>query len=181
MKTLNGFSIAVLALLSNKATLTLAQYVTTVTVSINNNGVCPMETGIGAFSGSTGSASVASSASVPATIGSEAGGPVTASELHNMNGSTSSIGTIRDVSSTSSASGPATTGGEASGPVSASGLPSMQGSASSTGSTRGISGASSAAGPATPDDGAAGGLTSASGLEILNGSASSTGPSTSSR
>lgn len=125
MKAWDGLSVAILALLSNKATLILAQYVTTVTVSINNNDFCPLETGLVASSGSTGGASVASSASGPATTGGEAGGPVSASELH-MNGSISSTSSARENSGTTSTSSPATTVGEAGGP--------MKGSASSTGS-----------------------------------------------
>ncbi|KAF6227481.1 hypothetical protein HO133_008925 [Letharia lupina] len=53
MKSRDGLALALLALLSNDTTLTLAQYVTTVTVSINTDPFC---TGIGAFGGSAAGA-----------------------------------------------------------------------------------------------------------------------------
>ena len=54
MKSRNGFALAILIFLSHDAPLTLAQYVTTVTVSINDNPLCTPVTGIGLSGGSEG-------------------------------------------------------------------------------------------------------------------------------
>ena len=95
MKRWDGLTLSILALLSNKATLILAQYVTTVTVSINDNPFCTPVSGIGALGGSAGGASGANNASGSGTFGtsgSGAAGPVSESGFGYLNGSTTSTG-----------------------------------------------------------------------------------------
>lgn len=90
MKSWGGLLFALLVMLSNDAKLILAQYVTTVTVSINDNPFC---TGIGAFGGNF-SASPTSSISGPGISGTYSG----ISGLGSSNGSSS--GTSSTASST---------------------------------------------------------------------------------
>ena len=58
MKSRDGLALAILTFLSHDVPLTLAQYVTTVTVSINDNPLCTPLSGIG-ISGGAGIATIA--------------------------------------------------------------------------------------------------------------------------
>ena len=83
MKSWNGLTLAILALLSDNATLVLAQYVTTVTISINANPFCTPMSGIGAYGGIP---------AIPGMSSGEAGGPVSELASGSLNGSASSTG-----------------------------------------------------------------------------------------
>lgn len=71
------FAIILLALLSHDPTLAIAQYVTTVTVSVNTNPFCTLWSGIGISGGGSGGFGGAGSApgsGVSGTNGTGAGG-----------------------------------------------------------------------------------------------------------
>ena len=74
MRCWDGLALALLTLLSNVAPLTVAQYVTTVTVSINDNPFCTPVSRIGAFGGSAGDVGGAGSASGSGAAGTNGGG-----------------------------------------------------------------------------------------------------------
>ena len=75
MTSWNGLALALWILLSTDATLTLAQYVMTVTISINDNPLCTPVSGI---KGSGGSAGNASGSGASGTNGAGVGGPAPA-------------------------------------------------------------------------------------------------------
>lgn len=72
MKFRKGFALTFLALLSNDATRIFAQYVTTVTIYVNDNPFCTSVSSIGAPGGGAGSAGAAGG-----TSGSGASGGIT--------------------------------------------------------------------------------------------------------
>lgn len=82
MKSWDGLTLAILALLSDNAMLVLAQYVTTVTISINDNPFCTPMSGI----------TYGNISAIPGTTGGGVGGPVYESALGSLNGSASSTG-----------------------------------------------------------------------------------------
>lgn len=142
MKSWDGLTIATLALLSDKATRVFAQYVTTVTISINGNPFCTPMSGIGTYGGSSG---------IPGTSGGRAGGPgISVSGIGTYGGNPTTRlsgggtgGPVSEVSESASGSltgSASSTGsttisdGGAGGPVSESASGSLNGSASSTGS-----------------------------------------------
>ena len=73
MRSRDGLAVAILTFLSHDAPLTLAQYVTTVTVSINDNPLCTPVSGIG-LSGGSGGAGGAGIAPGLGASGSNGGG-----------------------------------------------------------------------------------------------------------
>lgn len=74
MRCWDGLALALLTLLSNVAPLAVAQYVTTVTVSINDNPFCTPVSRIGAFGGSAGDVGGVGSASGSGAAGTNDGG-----------------------------------------------------------------------------------------------------------
>lgn len=96
MKSRDGLAFALLAFLSNDATLTFAQYVTTVTVSINTNPFCTFVNGIGApGSGASGSGVSGfgnSSYGTSGTNGGGAGGSGSGSGYGGSNGTSNGTG-----------------------------------------------------------------------------------------
>ena len=89
MKSRNGVALAILTFLSHDAPLTLAQYVTTVTVSINDNPLCTPVGGIGLSGGSesVGGASIAPG--LGASGSSDGGSEISGSGFGASNGSAS--------------------------------------------------------------------------------------------
>ena len=101
MKSRIGLTLALLTLWSNYTTLILAQYVTTVTVSINDNPFCTPINRIGALGGSPGGAGAGSStpgsgASGMNGSGANASGPAQESDGSNGSGSGNSIGSANN-------------------------------------------------------------------------------------
>lgn len=101
MRCWDGLALALLTLSSSFAPLTVAQYVTTITVSINDNPFCTAVSHMGASGISAGDVGGAGSASGPGVAGTNGGG---------VDGSKGGSGS-EDMNGPASVSSPATNGG----------------------------------------------------------------------
>lgn len=95
MKSRNGFALAILTFLSHDAPLTLAQYVTTVTVSINDNPLCTPVSGIGLSGGSKGAGGAGIASGLGASGSNDGGSEISGSGV----GFGASNGSASDTSS----------------------------------------------------------------------------------
>ena len=103
MRFRDGFVLALLALLGNDATIALAQYVATVTVSVNDNPFCTSVGNIGASGGNSGG-TVGSGTSGSTASGSN-GGKAAASGLSGSAVAGSGSGSVSGSQNNSAANG----------------------------------------------------------------------------